>query len=97
MATPSRPLRVWIARPQRLHCDLRGRTLYADATGQTWNPGPARLTEWLYRSGALAPDYCHAVLEGEATPRLFNTAWVHHATHLVSLRAALAADSRRAA
>ena len=97
VAKPNRPLRVWIARPQRLHCDLRGRTLYADATGDTWNPGPARLVEWLYRTGALAPDFAHAVLDGEATPRLFAAAWVHHATHVASLRPALDQITRRVA
>lgn len=97
VATPNRPPRVWIARPQRLYRDLRGRVDHADATGRAWNPGPARLAEWLYRSGALAPDYCHVVLDGEATPRLFPADWVHHTTHLASLRPALEQAARRVA
>lgn len=99
VAKPARPLQVWIARPQRLRRDLLGRIDHADATGDTWNPGPGRLVEWLYRSGAHEPDYCHVLLGGETLPRLYPAAWVHHATHLVSLRSALgqALPARRTA
>ena len=97
VGNPRAPLRVWIARPQRLHRDLAGRPVYADATGDTWNPGPGTLVEWLCRAGALRPDYCHVLLPGATLPQLYPTAWVHDASRLVSLRPALTQAARRVA